>query len=130
MKARATCACWKSSGRRQGRACACGPRSGAREGDAASALRLKLYVLGEVLPLSASLPVFENLGLKVIAEDSFPVSFNRDGGWRQEAVILDFSMERADGAPVKLENMRSAPGRRPACGDGAARRKATISTSW
>ena len=40
------------------------------------ALRLKLYVLGEVLPLSASLPVFENLGLKVIAEDSFPVSFN------------------------------------------------------
>jgi glutamate dehydrogenase len=28
-----------------------------REGDAAAAIRLKLYVLGEVLPLSASLPV-------------------------------------------------------------------------
>ena len=42
--------------------------------DAHSALRLKLYVLGEVLPLSASLPVFENLGLKVIAEDAYPVS--------------------------------------------------------
>jgi glutamate dehydrogenase len=77
-----------------------------REGDAAAALRLKLYVLGEVLPLSASLPVFENLGLKVISEDSFPVSFNRDGGWRQEAVILDFSMERADGLPAKLEELR------------------------
>ena len=73
-----------------------------------AALRLKLYVLGDVLPLSASLPVFENLGLKVIAEDSFPVSFNRDGGWRQEAVILDFTMERADGLPVKLDEMRSA----------------------
>jgi len=78
-----------------------------REGDAAAALRLKLYVLGEVLPLSASLPVFENLGLKVISEDSFPVSFNRDGGWRQEAVILDFAMERADGLPVDLDEVRA-----------------------
>ncbi len=77
-----------------------------REGDTASALRLKLYVLGDVLPLSASLPVFENLGLKVIAEDSYPVSFNSDGGWRQEAVILDFSMERADGLPVRLDEIR------------------------
>jgi glutamate dehydrogenase len=78
-----------------------------REGDAASAIRLKLYVLGEVLPLSASLPVFENLGLKVISEDSFPVSFNRDGGWRQEAVILDFTMERADGLPAKIDELRA-----------------------
>ena len=78
-----------------------------RDGDAAAALRLKLYVLGDVLPLSASLPVFENLGMKVISEDSFPVSFNRDGGWRQEAVILDFSMERADGLPVKLDDLRA-----------------------
>jgi glutamate dehydrogenase len=69
-------------------------------------VRMKLYVLGEVLPLSASLPVFENLGLKVIAEDSFPVSFNRDGGWRQEAVILDFSMERADGLPANIDQLR------------------------
>jgi glutamate dehydrogenase len=77
-----------------------------REGDAAAALRLKIHVLGEVLPLSASLPVFENLGLKVIAEDSYPVSFNSDGGWRQETVILDFSMERADGLPVKIDEIR------------------------
>jgi len=77
-----------------------------REGDEAPALRLKLYVLGDVLPLSASLPVFENLGLKVISEDSFPVSFHRDGGWRQEAVVLDFAMERADGLPVKLDELR------------------------
>ncbi len=41
--------------------------------DAHGALRLKLYVLGAVLPLSASLPVFENLGFRVIAEDSYPV---------------------------------------------------------
>ena len=83
-----------------------------------------------MLPLSASLPVFENLGLKVIAEDSFPVSFNRDGGWRQEAVILDFSMERADGLPVNLTISCAARWKMrfmPCC---AAKRKATISTGW
>jgi glutamate dehydrogenase len=79
---------------------------GRKENEAVAALRLKLYVLGEVLPLSASLPVFENLGLKVIAEDSFPVAFNSDGGWRQTAAILDFSMERADGLPVRLDDIR------------------------
>jgi glutamate dehydrogenase len=79
-----------------------------KEGEAAPALRFKLYVLGEVLPLSVSLPVFENLGLKVIAEDSYPVSFNSDGGWRQDAAILDFAMERADGLPVRLDEIRAA----------------------
>ena len=78
-----------------------------KDSDAGPALHLKLYVLGDVLPLSASLPVFENLGLKVIAEDSFPVSFNTDGGWRQEAMILDFSMERADGQAVHLDDIRA-----------------------
>ncbi|HEX4271414.1 MAG TPA: NAD-glutamate dehydrogenase domain-containing protein, partial [Rhizomicrobium sp.] len=78
-----------------------------KENEAAPALRLKLYVLGDVLPLSASLPVFENLGLKVIAEDSYPVSFHSDGGWRQDAAILDFAMERADGLPVRLDDIRA-----------------------
>jgi glutamate dehydrogenase len=77
-----------------------------KDGEAASGLRLKLYVLGDVLPLSASLPVFENLGLTVIAEDAYPVSFTRDGGWRQEGAILDFRMERADGQPVRLDDIR------------------------
>ena len=77
-----------------------------KEGDAAPTLKLKLYVLGEILPLSASLPVFENLGLKVIAEDSYPLSFNSDGGWRQDGAILDFTMERADGLPVRLDDIR------------------------
>ncbi len=81
--------------------------SGARRAKPRRRCRLKLYVLGEVLPLSASLPVFENLGLKVIAEDSYPVSFNSDGGWRQDAAILDFAMERADGLPVRLDDIRA-----------------------
>jgi len=82
-------------------------RAWRKPGDATSALHLKLYVLGDLLPLSASLPVFENLGLKVIAEDSYPVSFDHEGGWRQEAMILDFAMERADGLAVDLDDVRA-----------------------
>ncbi|MGZ5929661.1 MAG: NAD-glutamate dehydrogenase [Rhizomicrobium sp.] len=74
--------------------------------DAHSALRLKLYVLGDVLPLSVSLPVFENLGLKVIAEDAFPVQFKRDDGWTEDGAILDFQMERADGQAAGLDDIR------------------------
>jgi glutamate dehydrogenase len=78
-----------------------------RESDAAPMLRLKLHVVGEILPLSATLPVFENLGLRVVSEDNFPLSFKRDGGWNSEAVILDFLMERADGQPVHLDDIRT-----------------------
>src|SRR6185503_12328836 len=74
--------------------------------DAHSALRLKLYVLGEVLPLSVSLPIFENLGLKVIAEDAYPVRFKRDDGWTEEGAILDFLMERADGQAAQLDEIQ------------------------
>ena len=78
-----------------------------KEGDAAPVIRLKLHVLGEILPLSATLPVFENLGLKVVAEDNFPLTFKGDGGWNAQAVILDFLMERADGQPARLDDIRA-----------------------
>ncbi|HEY1961212.1 MAG TPA: hypothetical protein VGG69_02245, partial [Rhizomicrobium sp.] len=75
-------------------------------GDAHDALRLKIYVRGEVLPLSASLPVFENLGFRVIAEDSYPLTLHTGEGWKGEAAILDFAMERADGAAVHLADIK------------------------
>jgi glutamate dehydrogenase len=75
--------------------------------DAHAALRLKLYVLGNVLPLSASLPVFENLGFKVIAEDSYPVTLDMGDGWRGDAAVLDFQMERADGGAATLEDIKA-----------------------
>jgi len=77
-----------------------------RHGDAHSALRLKLFVLGEVLPLSASLPIFENLGLKVIAEDSFPLTLKTGDGWTHEANVLDFLMERTDGGAGELSAIK------------------------
>jgi glutamate dehydrogenase len=76
--------------------------------DARSALRLKVYVLGNVLPLSASLPVFENLGFRVIAEDSYPVSLDAgDGRSSSQAAVLDFQMERADNGTIALEDIKA-----------------------
>ena len=74
--------------------------------DAHNALRLKLYLLGGVLPLSASLPVFENLGLRVIAEDSYPVSLESGDGWRGDGAVLDFLMERSDEGPAELSGIK------------------------
>ena len=75
--------------------------------DPHAALRLKLYVLGSVLPLSASLPVFENLGFKVIAGNSYPVSLKTSDGWQGDAAVLDFLMERADGAAADLGDIKT-----------------------
>ncbi|MDR3528531.1 MAG: NAD-glutamate dehydrogenase [Rhizomicrobium sp.] len=64
-----------------------------KKADRRSVLHIKLYGLGPALTLSQSLPVFENFGLKVIAEDAYPIVIE-DG----EAFVLDFLMERADQA--------------------------------
>jgi len=72
-----------------------------KAGDAAAIVRIKLYGLGPALPLSVSLPIFENFGLKVIAEDAYPVTV---GG--EDAFVLDFSMERADGAPALAPELK------------------------
>ncbi|HWD28698.1 MAG TPA: NAD-glutamate dehydrogenase [Rhizomicrobium sp.] len=77
-----------------------------RHADAHDALRLKLYIMGEVMPLSASLPIFENLGLKVIAEDAFPLTLKTGDGWTHEASVLDFQMERADEGPADLATIK------------------------
>jgi glutamate dehydrogenase len=74
--------------------------------DTHSALRLKLYVVGNVLPLSASLPVFECLGFRVIAEDSYPVALKSGEGRQREAAVLDFLMERADGGTAALDELK------------------------
>ena len=74
--------------------------------DAHDALRLKLYVLSDMLPLSASLPVFENLGFRVIAEDSYPVTLSAGHGWNGTAAVLDFLMERADDGVVHLPDIK------------------------
>ncbi|HEY1630470.1 MAG TPA: NAD-glutamate dehydrogenase [Rhizomicrobium sp.] len=77
-----------------------------RATDAHSAMRLKLYGLGAVPPLSTLLPIFENLGFRVIAEDSYPVSLKTADGWSGDAAVLDFLMERADEAAADLSEIK------------------------
>jgi glutamate dehydrogenase len=63
-----------------------------REGADERALRLRVYRLAEPVPLSASLPVLENLGLEVLDE----VSWELRPGARPEPVFLhDFGMRSA-----------------------------------
>jgi glutamate dehydrogenase len=81
---------------RSGRKPAVEARVMRRISDRRSTLRIKLYGLGPALPLSVSLPIFENFGLKVIAEDAYPIV--AEAG---EAFVLDFLMERADQGPAQ-----------------------------
>jgi glutamate dehydrogenase len=76
------------------------------ESDERGFLRLKLYVVGTVLPLSASLPVFENLGFRVIAEDSYAIMLPGEPGAPVQAAVLDFLMERADQGAVALATIK------------------------
>jgi glutamate dehydrogenase len=77
-----------------------------KPGDAPTAVRLKLYLHGGMMPLSTTLPIFENLGMKVIAEDSFTVSFKDDAGKPHDCVLLDFQMERTDGSAAALDEIK------------------------
>ncbi len=74
--------------------------------DAADALRLKLVVHGDFIPLSECLPVFENLGLKVIAEDAFALSPFAEDGEPQKTALQNILMVRADGKAVEIERLK------------------------
>jgi glutamate dehydrogenase len=60
--------------------------------DGPAQLRLKIYRLGRIIPLSEAVPVLENFGLKVIEEFPFDLAGGRLG-W-----IHDFLLEAADPA--------------------------------
>jgi glutamate dehydrogenase len=74
--------------------------------DPPTGVRLKLYLASGMMPLSTTLPILENLGMKVIAEDSFSVSFKDDAGAAHDNVLLDFQMERADGSSTPLDEIK------------------------
>ena len=88
------------------------PMSMALPGDAENALRLKLFVRGSFVPLSDCLPVFENLGLKVIAEQTFALSTahgKRHEGARLAAQFPDDARGRQTG---RYRARQAAAGRR------------------
>jgi glutamate dehydrogenase len=60
-------------------------------------LRLKLFVRGDYVPLSDVLPVFENLGLRVVAEDAFGLKPLDENGRIQRVGVQNFLLERSSG---------------------------------
>lgn len=71
-----------------------------RDGDAMHQLRVKIYRLGQIIPLSDAVPVLEHFGLRVIEEFPFDLAGGRQG-W-----IHDFLLETADRSAVDLDNAR------------------------
>jgi len=76
------------------------------EGDRPNALRLKLFARGGFVALSDCLPVFENLGLRVIAENAFALTPAEKDGKPAEAALQNFLMERADGSAADLKRVK------------------------
>jgi glutamate dehydrogenase len=72
-----------------------------QEDDGSRRLRLKTYRLGELIPLSDAVPVFENFGFRVLEEQPWPLDEGRLG------YIHEFLLETraGDAAPV-LERAR------------------------
>ncbi|MFC3714338.1 NAD-glutamate dehydrogenase [Sphingoaurantiacus capsulatus] len=71
-----------------------------RSDDGAHQVRVKIYRLGQIIPLSDAVPVLENFGLRVIDEFAFDLAGGRLG-W-----IHDFLVETPDHSPIDLEDAR------------------------
>ncbi|HLB58342.1 MAG TPA: NAD-glutamate dehydrogenase domain-containing protein, partial [Gammaproteobacteria bacterium] len=67
-----------------------------------SIIRFKLFRLGHTVPLSDALPMLENMGLRVIGEQPYKITINRD----QLVWINDFSMTYAQASPVNVEQVK------------------------
>ncbi len=68
--------------------------------DASTRIRLKIFRLGEIIPLSDMVPVLEHFGLKAIEEFAYDLHEGKLG-W-----IHDFVVDAADGAPIDLDQVR------------------------
>ncbi|MEP2924837.1 MAG: NAD-glutamate dehydrogenase domain-containing protein, partial [Bauldia litoralis] len=63
-------------------------------------LALKLIHLGEPIALSMRVPMLENMGLRVIDEQTYEIT---PTGERPRIFVHEMALERADGKPVDLE---------------------------
>jgi glutamate dehydrogenase len=76
-------------------------------GDGDTKLRCKLYARGAPLPLSAIMPVLENMGLFIEWEEGFKITPTDASGpfW-----IHDLDMRAADGAPLEFQAVEESFG--------------------
>ena len=67
-----------------------------------SIIRFKLYRFHETVPLSDVLPMLENFGLRVIAENPYQLVFDK----KSSVWINDFMLEHKDKLPIDLNEVR------------------------
>jgi glutamate dehydrogenase len=75
-----------------------------REGDPATRANLKVFALGEAVPLSARVPVLENLGFRVVNERTYAIGANA-GDQASRTWLHDMALERAIGGPIEIESV-------------------------
>ena len=75
--------------------------------DARTRFRFKLYRAGEAVPLADVLPILENMGLKALVEDGFPVTRTLDDGSRRITWVHEFVLEDEHGEHLVFEDVRA-----------------------
>lgn len=74
------------------------------EGDEDFILRLKVYHYGVSIPLTRSMPILENMGLRVLSEFSYKAAPNTDDGMREpHRYVYDFITELGTCGALSLE---------------------------
>ncbi|HET9229923.1 MAG TPA: NAD-glutamate dehydrogenase, partial [Vitreimonas sp.] len=75
-----------------------------RAGDAPNIMRCKFYARGDVLALSATVPILENMGLFVDSEINFELQLKESRLHPAERIFIhDIETRSADGKPIDLE---------------------------
>ena len=76
-------------------------------GDDADKIRAKIYARGKSIPLSACVPVFENMGLFVAFETGYPVEPDRKPvpDAPKTYWVHDLSMRSSDGTPIDIDQI-------------------------
>ena len=79
-------------------------------GDAADKIRAKIYARGNSIPLSACVPVFENMGMFVAFETGYPVKPETKPVPDAPGTywVHDLSMRTADGTPIDIDEVGKA----------------------
>jgi glutamate dehydrogenase len=72
-------------------------------GDSDTTLRCKFYSRGDVLALSAVIPILENLGLYADSELNFELTLRPSAGGERRMYIHDIETRSADGRPIAID---------------------------
>ncbi|MEZ5995760.1 MAG: NAD-glutamate dehydrogenase [Hyphomonadaceae bacterium] len=74
------------------------------QGDAENVMRCKFYARGDVLALSATVPILENMGLFVDSEVNYELQLKADPLHPPQRIFIhDIETRSADGKPIDLE---------------------------